>query len=62
MDLLLLTQYFDMLNVVGQNPSTNSVFVPHKLGGVGAENMGDLVRDGVLQAGASKSAGGGMKR
>jgi len=31
MDLLLLTQYFDMLQVVGQNPSSGTTFVPFPL-------------------------------
>jgi len=51
-DLLLLTQYFDMLKEVGNHPSTNTVFLPSESGaGIGA------MRDGVLQAQA-----GGMKR
>ena len=48
-------QYFDMLNVVGNNPSTNTIFVPHKYNGKGGgegggEDVSDLVRDGVMQA------------
>ena len=31
MDLLLLTQYFDMLSIVGQNPSSGTVFVPYPM-------------------------------
>lgn len=49
MDLLLLTQYFDMLNMVGQNPSTTSVFTPHKTRPAGDE-VADFVRDGLIQA------------
>ena len=43
-DLLLLTQYFDMLKEVGNQPGTSSVFLPNKGGQLGA------VRDGLLQA------------
>ncbi|EWM25334.1 hypersensitive-induced response protein [Nannochloropsis gaditana] len=52
MDLMLLTQYFDMLNLVGNNPSTNTVFIPHKpaLAQNGEEEVGDQVRNGMLQA------------
>merc|ERR1711998_71504 len=43
-DLLLLTQYFDMLKEVGNHPQTNTVFLPSDSGsGSGG------VRDGVLQ-------------
>jgi len=45
-DLLLLTQYFDMLKDVGNHPMTNTVFLPHD--GSGSSASG--VRDGVLQA------------
>uniref|UniRef100_A0A7S2W4V0 Band 7 domain-containing protein n=1 Tax=Rhizochromulina marina TaxID=1034831 RepID=A0A7S2W4V0_9STRA len=42
-DLLLLTQYFDMLKDVGQHPLTNTVFLPQDSGS-------GAVRDGMLQA------------
>ena len=46
-DLLLLTQYFDMLKEVGNHPSTSTVFLPSDAGsGSGA------LRDGVLAANA----------
>ena len=46
-DLLLLTQYFDMLKEVGNHPSTSTVFLPSDSGsGTGA------LRDGVLAANA----------
>ena len=47
MDLLLLTQYMDMLSTIGNNPSSTTVFTPHKFGGVQIE---DQVRDGSMQA------------
>mmetsp|Transcript_1667 Transcript_1667/g.5369 ORF Transcript_1667/g.5369 Transcript_1667/m.5369 type:complete len:292 (-) Transcript_1667:415-1290(-) len=45
MDLLLLTQYFDMLKDVGAQAGTRAVFLPKK----GASQVGH-VRDGLLQA------------
>jgi len=42
-DLLLLTQYFDMLKDVGSNPGTSTVFLPPDAA---------PVRDGILQANA----------
>mmetsp|Transcript_21643 Transcript_21643/g.69959 ORF Transcript_21643/g.69959 Transcript_21643/m.69959 type:complete len:294 (+) Transcript_21643:128-1009(+) len=44
-DLLLLTQYFDMLKDVGAQAGTRAVFLPKK----GASQVGH-VRDGLLQA------------
>lgn len=42
-DLLLLTQYFDMLKDVGSQPGTSTVFLPPDSA---------PVRDGILQANA----------
>jgi regulator of protease activity HflC (stomatin/prohibitin superfamily) len=42
-DLLLLTQYFDMLKDIGSNPNTSTVFLP-------ADSA--PIRDGLLQANA----------
>ena len=42
------TQYFDTLNVVGNNPSTNTIFMPHKF--AGTEDLADQVRDGAMAA------------
>jgi hypothetical protein len=44
-----------MLNMVGSNPSTNTIFVPHKYNGKGGgedggEDLAGSVRDGVMQA------------
>lgn len=44
-DLLLLTQYFDMLKDIGTNSGTNTVFLP---------SDSAPVRDGVLQANAMR--------
>lgn len=48
-DLLLLTQYFDMLKEVGNQPHTGTVFLPHDQG------SGSMMRDGMLQAQAASS-------
>ena len=45
-DLLLLTQYFDMLKDIGNYPHTNTIFLP-------ADNQD--TRDGVMQANAMKN-------
>lgn len=37
-----------MLATVGNNPSTQTVFVPHKV--AGAEDVADMVRNGAMQA------------
>ncbi len=42
-DLLLLTQYFDMLKDIGSHPGTSTVFLP-------AESS--PIRDGLMQANA----------
>lgn len=46
MDLLLLTQYFDMLRDVGSAPMTQTVFLPTN----GGAEISDSVRDGLMQA------------
>jgi len=44
-DLLLLTQYFDMLKDVGSHPNTNTVFLPSSNG-----DQTSQMRDGIMQA------------
>lgn len=44
-DLLLMTQYFDMLKDVGSNPATSTVFLPSSNGG-----LDGAMRDGMMQA------------
>jgi len=44
-DLLLLTQYFDMLKDVGSHPNTSTVFLPSSDG-----SQASAMRDGVMQA------------
>jgi len=46
MDLLLLTQYFDMIRDVGQAPHCNTIFIP------ASQTAGDDVRNSLLQANA----------
>jgi hypothetical protein len=48
MDLLLLTQYFDMLRDVGSAPHCRTTFVPT------SRTMGDSMRNSLLQADAAK--------
>ena len=45
MDLLLLTQYFDMLKDVGSQQGTKACFLPQK-----GKSQTAAVRDGLLQA------------
>lgn len=44
----MITNYFDVLATVGNNPSTQTVFVPHKFAGM--EDIADKIRDGAMQA------------
>jgi hypothetical protein len=46
MDLLLLTQYFDMIRDVGDDKNCKTTFVPSSNGG------GDSIRNSLLQASA----------
>lgn len=48
MDLLLLTQYFDMIRDVGAAPHCRTTFVPT------SRTSGDDMRNSLLQANASK--------
>ena len=50
MDLLLLTQYFDMIRDVGSSPHCRTTFVPT------SRNMGDEIRGSLLQANAATRA------
>lgn len=47
MDLLLLTQYFDMLRDVGQSSRAATVFLPHAPQSVAA--IQGAMRDGFMQ-------------
>ncbi|CAN0476174.1 unnamed protein product, partial [Hapterophycus canaliculatus] len=47
MDLLLLTQYFDMLRDVGQSSRAATVFLPHAPQSVAA--LQGAMRDGFMQ-------------
>jgi len=51
MDLLLLTQYFDMISSVGQASNCRTTFVPS------SRSMGDELRTSLLQADAAKIIG-----
>jgi hypothetical protein len=47
MDLLLLTQYFDMIRDVGSSPHCRTTFVPT------SRSMGDEIRGSLIQANAA---------
>ena len=47
MDLLLLTQYFDMLRDVGQSSKAATVFLPHAPQSVAS--LQSAMRDGFMQ-------------
>mmetsp|Transcript_8283 Transcript_8283/g.31149 ORF Transcript_8283/g.31149 Transcript_8283/m.31149 type:complete len:297 (-) Transcript_8283:2950-3840(-) len=55
MDLLLLTQYFDMLKEVGSNPGTATVFLPN-----GGSDLQSQVRNGLLQANSANKSSTGV--
>lgn len=46
-NMMMVTQYLDMLKDVGQCPTNSTTFVPHSIGG---GNTGSQVRDGLMQA------------
>jgi hypothetical protein len=60
LELMLVTQYFDMLREVGANAKTSTVFTPGPSGGEGgaggsaAELIGDMRRS-MLEAGCVQS-------
>lgn len=55
MNIVLMTQYFDMLKEVGSHSDATTVFIPHSPGHVG--ELGDQIRNAMLAAGAAhKSA------
>lgn len=46
-NMMMVTQYLDMLKDVGQCPTNSTTFVPHSIGG---GDTGSQVRDGLMQA------------
>jgi regulator of protease activity HflC (stomatin/prohibitin superfamily) len=54
LQLMLMTQYFDMMRDVGTQARSSVVFVPHSPGSVA--DVGGQVRDAMLQANAAKVA------
>ncbi len=48
MNLVLLTQYFDMLKDVGGNSNSNSVFIPHSPAGL--SNVSEEMRNAIMMA------------
>merc|ERR550514_286948 len=53
MDLILVTQYFDMMQAIGtaENRGTNTIFVPHNPGNV--SDIANQVRQGFLEGEAA---------
>ena len=52
MEMMLITQYFDMLRDVGANGKNSTVFVPHQPGGI--TDIGNQIRSGMMQAQAGQ--------
>jgi len=48
MDMVLVTQYFDMMEEIGASSKSSSVFIPHGPGTVC--DVAEKIRDGLLQA------------
>ncbi|KAA8530316.1 hypothetical protein F0562_005025 [Nyssa sinensis] len=51
LDMVLITQYFDTMKEIGASSKTSAVFIPHGPGAV--RDIGQQIRDGLLQASAS---------
>ena len=49
MNLVLLTQYFDMLKSVGSGEGSNSILIPHTPGGLG--DIASQLRSAIVTAG-----------
>ncbi len=48
MNLVLITQYFDMLKDIGQTSETNTILIPHSPGALG--DLSSQIRDAVMTA------------
>lgn len=55
MELLVLTQYFDVLRDIGMSGKSNTVFMDHTPGALG--NVSSQIREGFMQAGAAMAPG-----
>jgi hypothetical protein len=53
MEMMLITQYFDMLKDVGSNNRSATVFIPHQPGGI--NEIGAQIRSGFLEAQAGRN-------
>jgi hypothetical protein len=51
MEMMLVTQYFDMLREVGGTSRSATVFIPHQPGGI--SDISSQIRTGFLQAQAA---------
>lgn len=52
LELMLVTQYFDMLREVGAHSKTNTVFTPTATGEGGVGDLAGDIRRSMLEAGA----------
>lgn len=52
MEMMLITQYFDMLRDVGSSGKNATVFVPHQPGGI--NDISNQIRSGMMQAQAAQ--------
>jgi len=53
LELMLMTQYFDVLKEVGANNKSSTVFIPHTPGNI--SDIGSQIRGAFLQAGAAQT-------
>ncbi|XP_042513074.1 hypersensitive-induced response protein 4 [Macadamia integrifolia] len=57
MDLIMITQYFDTIKDLGNSSKNTTVFIPHGPGHV--RDIGDQIRNGMMEAAASAPVDGG---
>lgn len=51
LELMLMTQYFDMLRDVGSNGKNATIFVPHTPGAIG--DLSHQIRNSLMEAGVA---------
>jgi hypothetical protein len=54
LNLLMVTQYFDMLKDVGLSPNANMVYLPQQSGAGGMGDLAGQIRNGMMQAEAAE--------
>lgn len=58
-EMMLITQYFDMLRDVGSHNKASTVFIPHQPGGI--NDIGAQIRSGLMEANAGAGFGSSSK-